>query len=89
MPIKIATKEGMMAKKKTTANKAKTKARNNMEPGAGGGSNRMMGGGYIKPKMMSEGSKGKVMHPKMKQQQQKMKMDAEYKSAGGMIYKGR
>ena len=33
----------------------------------------------MKPKMMSKGSKGKVMHPKMKQQQEKMKMDAEYK----------
>lgn len=42
-----------------------------------------------KPMMLSQGTKGKVMHPKMKEQQQKMKMDAEYKSAGGMIYKGR
>jgi len=45
----------------------------------------------MKPKMMSKGSKGAVMNPKMKEQQEKMKlkMDPEYKSAGGMIYKGR
>jgi hypothetical protein len=42
-----------------------------------------------KPMMLAEGTKGKVMHPKMKAQQEKMKMDPEYKSAGGMVYKGR
>jgi len=44
----------------------------------------------MKPKMMSKGTKGKgVMHPKMKEQQKKMKMNAEYKAAGGMVYTGR
>jgi len=56
MPIKIATKEGMMAKKKTTAKPNKTKS-------------KPMG--------------------RQDYQGAPMKMDAEYKSAGGMVYKGR
>lgn len=48
-----------------------------------------------KPMMMAMGkkveyaTKGKKMHPKMKEQQEKMKMDAQYKAAGGMVFTGR
>jgi hypothetical protein len=55
----------------------------------------MTAGGMVHPKAMMGGGKvqyaagGKKMHPKMVEQQNKMKMDAEYKSAGGMIFKGR
>lgn len=55
----------------------------------------MTGGGMVKPKAMMGGGKvqyaamGKKMHPKMVEQQNKMKMDADYKASGGMIFKGR
>ena len=55
----------------------------------------MTGGGMVKPKSMMGGGKvnyaaeGKKMHPKMIKQQEKMKMDAEYKASGGMVFKGR
>lgn len=46
----------------------------------------------MKPKkkmMMNYASKGKKMHPIMIEQQKKMKMNAEYKAAGGKVFTGR
>jgi len=58
------------------------KAKDNQEPGAGGGSNRMMGS--TQPQ-----ANNKKKKPTYKYGGGTMKMDPEYKSAGGMIYKGR
>lgn len=64
------------------------KARDNQEPGAGGGSNRMIDNPSYRGKQNQSKNKTKKK-PTYQYGGGTMKMDPEYKSAGGMIYKGR